>query len=141
MFLQVSRESAGFWIRKTQTLHVCHICLHWGGLGGQCVWEIFSLSRTRGKSLKDMLDVYFGMGVGHVVIGNGEVMVVLVSCLCWGHTWGTCCVCFCVSCCPFYERMRRASSSPARCGRILRVRSQLEPATAVAREDVLGFIN
>ena len=20
----------------TQTLHVCHICLHWGGLGGQC---------------------------------------------------------------------------------------------------------
>ena len=21
---------------KSQTLHVCHICLHWGGFGGQC---------------------------------------------------------------------------------------------------------
>ena len=26
---------------NSQTLHVCHLCLHWGGLGGQCrhIWH------------------------------------------------------------------------------------------------------
>ena len=29
----------------TQTLHVCHICLHWGGFGGQCrhIWHTWSV--------------------------------------------------------------------------------------------------
>ena len=29
----------------TQTLHVCHICLHWGGLRGQCrhIWHTWSV--------------------------------------------------------------------------------------------------
>ena len=28
-----------------QTLHVCHICLHWGGFGGQCrhIWHTWSV--------------------------------------------------------------------------------------------------
>ena len=31
--------------KQTQTLHVCHICLHWGGFGGQCkhIWHTWSV--------------------------------------------------------------------------------------------------
>ena len=30
---------------NSQTLHVCHICLHWGGLRGQCrhIWHTWSV--------------------------------------------------------------------------------------------------
>ena len=29
----------------SQTLHVCHVCLHWGGFGGQCrhIWHTWSV--------------------------------------------------------------------------------------------------
>ena len=32
-------------LQLSQTLHVCHICLHWGGFGGQCrhIWHTWSV--------------------------------------------------------------------------------------------------
>ena len=50
-------------VGHTQTLHVCHICLHWGGLRGQCrhichtwsVWVRLFNKKTRCLSLTRLL--------------------------------------------------------------------------------------
>ena len=38
---------------QSQTLHVCHICLHWGGFGGQCrhIWHTWSVWESVTTSL------------------------------------------------------------------------------------------
>ena len=40
-----TRESPFCSVYITQTLHVCHMCLHWGGLRGQCrhIWHTWSV--------------------------------------------------------------------------------------------------
>ena len=46
-------------LQLSQTLHVCHICLHWGGFGGQCrhichTWSVWVFSNKTTVGALDM---------------------------------------------------------------------------------------
>ena len=62
--------------QRTQTLHLCHICLHWGGLGGQCkhIWQSHGVANTKEESVPGIYDPHplinvYAMQHGNRILG------------------------------------------------------------------------
>ena len=70
---------------NTQTLHVCHICLHWGGLRGQCrhTWSIW-----------DMFVEFLCACATAFFIASEPPLFIICVCVCVSRV----CVCVCACC-------------------------------------------